>query len=43
MIKVGLNGDFIRVLFILNILIWYYINEKRDDKSFMGADIVSSP
>jgi len=33
---------FIRVSYTLNMLMWHYINEERDDKSFMGVDTVSS-
>jgi len=41
--KASLNGDFIRVSYTLNMLMWRYINEERDDKSFMGVEKVSSP
>ena len=27
----------------LNMLMWRYINEERDDKSFIGVERVSSP
>jgi hypothetical protein len=30
-----------RVSWALNALTWHCINEERDDKSFMGAEIVS--
>jgi hypothetical protein len=32
-----------RVSCTLNMLMWRYINEDRDDKSFMGVERVSSP
>jgi len=34
---------FLRVSCTLNMLMWRYINEERDDKSFMGVERVSSP
>jgi len=40
--KASLNGDFIRVLYTLNMLMWHYINKERDDKSFVGVERVSS-
>jgi len=41
--KASLNEGFIRVSCTLNMLMWRYINEERDDKSFMGVERVSSP
>jgi len=38
-----LAWGFIRVSCTLNMLMWHYINEERDDKSFMGVERVSSP
>jgi hypothetical protein len=33
--------EFIRVSWALIMLMWHYIYEERDDKSFMGAERVS--
>ena len=38
----SLNEDFIRLTYILNMLMCYYINE-RDDKSYMRAEKVLFP
>jgi hypothetical protein len=33
--------EFHRVLWALNMMTWHCIDEKRDDESFMGIEIVS--
>ena len=40
--KASLNVIFIRVSWVLNMLMWHCINEVRGGKSFMGAERVSS-
>jgi hypothetical protein len=40
---IGINyaDVIVRVSWVLIMLMWHHINEKRDDKSFMGAERVS--
>lgn len=41
--KASLNGDFMRVLYILNMLTLHYIDGERDDTGFVRVEIVLSP